>query len=180
MGWVRVGWGQMPIPPALRTLGIQQKSRGLPKEGPPPPTPCKGTPDKGSPPPHHPHRASAGECSHWRGPHSIWEPAICRLSPSAGCGSGGGRDVEAASTGGLAGAYLSPRGLSLSAVGTYGWAPLGHWAHPLSSVAPERHTMPLPPHILRRRTAGSRAEGEKLLCLPGALTHLVAQMMGMR
>lgn len=142
--------------------------------------PCKGTPDKGSPPPHHPHRASAGECSHWRGPHSIWEPAICRLSPSAGCGSGGGRDVEAASTGGLAGAYLSPRGLSLSAVGTYGWAPLGHWAHPLSSVAPERHTMPLLPHILRRRTAGSRAEGEKLLCLPGALTHLVAQMMGMR
>jgi len=26
---------------------------------------CKGTPDKGSSPPHHPHCASAGECSHW-------------------------------------------------------------------------------------------------------------------
>lgn len=25
-GLVRVGWGQMPIPPGLRTLGIQQKS----------------------------------------------------------------------------------------------------------------------------------------------------------
>lgn len=80
--------------------------------------PCKGTPDKGSPPPHHPHCTSAGECSHWRGPHSIWELAICRLSPSAGFGSGGGREAEAARTGGLAGAYLSPRGRPLSEVDT--------------------------------------------------------------
>lgn len=117
--------------------------------------PRKGTPDKGSPPPYHPHCASAGECSHWLGPHSIWELAICRLSPSAGLGSEEGRDVETASTGGLAGAYLLGDFLSL---GWRGWIQAGFPSGPrLIPLAP-LHQNATPPRMEDSKVMGRRGD----------------------
>lgn len=75
--------------------GTRLRSRGLPNEGPPPPTPAGLGNSQQRVFSHLPapsHCASAGECSHWPwGMHWIWEAAICRSVSISWPGMGGGQ-----------------------------------------------------------------------------------------